>query len=256
MNRLGHGPVKLEELVNQTANPAELNCAVDERDFFCYLRVENRFDLLREALRSIPEFWPLVTIMDNSPAGAGPHDVPLLGALYRPSVPLTFTQSHNWFFADARRRGAKFMIWMHSDACAMNYGHLRLLDFVRNHCVGKRKWGVVWTYYDSLAAVNLDMIDDVGGYDTVFPKYLCDNDHSYRMRLRGWETIDTGIHTDHLGSQTILSDPQLRFTNDLVHRLSAIYYQEKWGAGVDQERYEIPFNRPDLFPSLKPVGVW
>ena len=248
------GPTHLESFANPSTNPADLDCIISEpSDFRVYMRVQNRLDLLERAVDSIPEFWPLLTIMDNSVNGLG---AALPCAFYQPPVPLTFTQSHNFFFKNARERGARFIIWMHSDAEAVNNGHLRLLDFVRTQCIGKRKWGVVWTFYDSIAAVNLDMIDDVGGYDTVFPKYLCDNDHTYRMRLAGWETIDTGIYTDHLGSQTIKSDPQLAFTNSLVHQLDAAYYRTKWGGDPDHERFTFPFNRPDLFPNLKPVGVW
>jgi hypothetical protein len=217
------------------------------------MRVENRFDLLRNAVASIPEFHDKLTIVDNSPEG-------LTGewpcAIFLPPVPLTFTQSHNWFFKDARARGAKFIIWMHSDAIAVDGGHLKLLEFARKCNEEGRKWYTIWTNYDSLAAVNLDAIDDVGGYDWHIPKYMCDNDLTYRMKLRGWEAIDTGIYTTHLGSQTIKSDPRLRHINDIVHGLSAQYYVQKWGGMPEREVFTTPFNRPHWFKDLKPVGVW
>lgn len=245
----------LEHLVNPSTDPDELDCALG-RDFHVYLRVQNRPDLLLNAINSVPEFHRHMTVMDNSPDQVTDRLPPGID-VFRPPVPLTFTQSHNWFFQDARNRDCNFMVWMHSDASSVNNGHLRLVDFVRKHCVGKRKWGLAWTFYDSLAAVNLEMIDDVGGYDTVFPKYLCDNDHTYRMRVRGWETIDTGIHTEHIGSSTIKSDARLRFTNDIVHQIDSHYYRAKWGGDPDKEQFQVPFNRPDVFgDSLKPVGVW
>lgn len=219
-------------------------------DFRCYIRTENRFDLLAKAVASIPEFHDLLTIVDNSPDG-------LTGtwpcAVWRPPVPLTFTQSHNWWFADARKKGAQFIVWMHGDAEAVDRGHLRLLEVTRKCEV---KWGTIFTSYDALATVNLDAIDAVGHYDVHFEKYCCDCDLYYRFALEGWQCIDSGIVTKHIGSATITSDPQLYFTNKIIHSHAFDYYFRKWGGDPGEERYRIPFNRPELFPTLKPVGVW
>ena len=221
-------------------------------EFFVYMRVENRPDLLKRAVHSIPEFWNLLTIVDNSdveyriPDGrliTGICDgLPVGITVMRPPVPLTFTQSHNWFYQDAKQRGAKFILWMHTDAEALDGGHLRLLELARKYTAEGRKWGLIWTNYDSLCALNLDMIADVGGYDTVFPKYFCDNDHTRRMRLAGWETIDSGIATMHIGSQTIKSDPVLNFLNAQTFDLYRDYYVKKWGGEPDHEKYTVPFN--------------
>jgi glycosyltransferase involved in cell wall biosynthesis len=242
LGKVGH--VWLPELVNPSIDPAELNCgitAIGESDFRVYMRVENRRDLLDKAIASIPEFWPLLSVVDNSPDGMC-EGLPSEITIMRGPVPLTFTQSHNWFYKDAKDKGAKFIIWMHTDAEAVNFGHLRLLDFVRTQCIGKRKWGLVWTNYDSLCALNLDMIAEVGGYDTVFPKYFCDNDHTRRMRLAGWETIDSSIDTKHIGSQSILSDPRAKFLNDVTFPLYQQYYMKKWGGPVDHETFTSPFD--------------
>ena len=40
-----------------------------ESDYRVYLRVENRPDLLSKAIDSIKEFWPVLTILDNTPEG-------------------------------------------------------------------------------------------------------------------------------------------------------------------------------------------
>ena len=121
-------------------------------DFYVYIRVENRFDLLEKAVDSIPEFHRLLTIVDNSPNTAPGFWKIWPCAVYRPPVPLTFTQSHNWWFADAKAKGAKFIIWMHADAEAVDGGHLKLLEAARTET---RKWYTLWTNYDSMAAVNL-----------------------------------------------------------------------------------------------------
>lgn len=241
-------PTHLEHLVNPSIDPSELNCGIGsgDSDFYVYMRAENRPDLVEKAVNSIPELWPLLTFVDNSPGGLKlSADFPVTP--HRFPIPLRFTDTHNWFFKNAKERGAKFLIWMHMDAEAVDNGHLRLLDFVRNHCVGKRKWGLVWTYYDTIAAVNLEMIEDVGGYDPVFEKYFADNDHTRRMRLRGWETIDTGIKTKHVGSQTIKSDPKLLFLNDVTFPIYQQYYRRKWAGEPENEKYDVPFGREDLF---------
>ena len=222
-------------------------------DFYVYIRVENRFDLLRKAVDSIPEFHDLLTIVDNSPDGLT-GEWPCF--IYRPPVPLTFTQSHNWFFKNAADSGAKFIIWMHADAEAVDGGHLQLLDIARTCNDAKHKWYTIWTNYDSLAAVNLAAIAEVGGYDTHIEKYNCDNDLTWRMRVAGWDAIPTGIYTKHIGSSTIKSDSRLEFTCGIVHELSNTYYVRKWGGLPEHEQYRVPFNRPDFFTDLKPVGVW
>ena len=215
-------------------------------DFRVYMRVENRRDLLDRAVASIPEFWPFLSIVDNSVDNSpdGMCDgLPEGITIMRGPVPLTFTQSHNWFFKDAKQKGARFVIWMHTDAEAVDGGHLRLLELARQCVTADRRWGVIWTNYDSLAVVNLDMIAEIGGYDTVFPKYFCDNDHIRRMRLAGWETISSGIHTMHIGSQTIKSDPELAFLNSITFPLYRQYYIAKWGGEPHHETYQHPFNR-------------
>ena len=218
---------------------ADLN--LTHSDFRVYMRVENRRDLLDKAIASIPEFWPLLTVVDNSPDGMC-DGLPDGITVMRGPVPLTFTQSHNWFYQDAKQRGAKFILWMHTDAEAIDGGHLRLLELARQYTAEGRKWGLIWTIYDSLCALNLEMIADVGGYDTIFPKYFCDNDHTRRMRLAGWETIDSGINTNHIGSQSILSDPKAKFLNDVTFPLYRQYYIRKWGGEPDRETFTVPFN--------------
>ena len=213
-----------------------------ESDYRVYLRTENRPDLLRKAVDSIKEFWPVLTIVDNSPESFVKAEEFTGATVFSPIIPLTFTQSHNFFFKDAKERGAKFIIWMHNDAEAVDGGHLKLLELARRYTAEGRKWGLIWTNYDSIAAVNLAMIDDVGGYDTVFPKYFCDNDHTRRMQLTGWETISSGIHSNHLGSQTIKSDPDLTFMNTATFDLYKDYYVKKWGGEPEHETYPIPFN--------------
>lgn len=223
-------------------------------DFRVYMQHRNRADLLHNAVASIREFWPLLTIVDNSPDGLV-GDWP--GTISKPPVPLTFTQTHNWFFADAKAKRASFILWMHSDAVAVDGGHLKLLDLTRRFLGEGRRFHTVWTNYDSLASVSLESVEAVGGYDPCIRKYMADCDLHYRMRLAGYDCIQSDItNTVHLGSQTIKSDPRLRAVNDIVHGLDRQYYIAKWGGDVGRETFSAPFNRPQWFKSLKPTGVW
>jgi hypothetical protein len=223
-------------------------------DYLVYMQHRNRADLLRNAVNSIREFWPLITIVDNSPEGLK-GEWP--GTIWRPPSSLTFTQTHNWFFQDAKERGARFIVWMHSDAVVAGDSHLMLVEFTRKCIADGRKFHTIWTNYDSLATVDLDSIDEVGGYDPCIRKYMADCDLHYRMRVAGYECIQSDItNIVHLGSQTIKSDPKLRCVNDVVHGLDRQYYIAKWGGDIGKETFKVPFNRPHWFKDLKPTGVW
>jgi hypothetical protein len=218
------------------------------------MRVENRFDLLRNAVNSIPQFHSLLTIVDNSPGGLT-GDWPC--TVWRPPVPMNFSDTHNWFFKDAKDKAARFIIWMHADAVSVDDGHLHLLEFTRSAISEGRKFHTIWTNYDSLASVDLVSVDEVGGYDPCIRKYMADCDLHYRMRLAGYECIQSPItSTIHLGSQTIKSDPRLRCVNDVVHGLDRQYFIAKWGGDHGKEVFTVPFNRPHWFKDLKPTGVW
>jgi len=88
-----------------------------------------------------------------------------------------------------------------------------------------RKWGVVFTNYDALLAMNTAVIDDVGLWDWALIWYESDIDWYYRVKLAGYEIIDTGIHVEHDYSMTIKSDPEINFINSIVHPLATEYFK-------------------------------
>jgi hypothetical protein len=183
----------------------------------------------------------------------GVPNLPLPVDVFTPPVPLSFTQSQNYFFRDARRdKEAKFMMWLHSD-CHLPPGAAdKMVKRVRELYAEGRKWGVAFSYYDIFSAVNLSMVDEVGGYDTNIFSYVGDKDFYRRVQLAGWELINTEIEVEaikagHLGSQTIQSDPKLSFLNGITQTMADYYYQCKWGAEAGSEVFTVPFARPDLF---------
>lgn len=229
-----------------------------QTDFAAYIPVVNRFDLLAQAVLSIPDLHDDLTIIDNSPNrtilstdtnSCSSITLPPSTRIFRSSIPLTYTQSLNWALADCICRNRHFLINVHSDAVISNPAAAnQLLSQVRQWHQEGRRWGIAWTHYDILAVFNPVAVRDVGGWDTTFSAYFCDNDMTRRLTIAGWECLNTGIEgVDHVGSATINSDHRLQFLNAQTFGLYRQYYVQKWGGGPGEEQFEFPFNRPDLF---------
>jgi hypothetical protein len=210
-------------------------------DYRAYIFHVNREDLLQKAVASARDLWKELTVVDNSTNGLE-VPIPYVHVL-RPTVPLTAIQSINFAMMNTRTQGAKIAIWMHSDAEAHPGSCLALVEYARRMNVEGRKWGTLFTNYDALAALNTELIDTVGLWDTTFHSYFGDNDYYRRIRLAGYECIDTGIPVYHTASQTINSDPELRFRNSITFPLYQAYYVAKYGGSPGNETYSTPFNR-------------
>ncbi len=209
-------------------------------DFQAYIFHVNREDLLDKAVASVRDLWSDLTVVDNSVDGLS-HPYPYI-RIHRPSVPLSATQSLNYALTDSRRHGAQICITMHEDAEAMEGSAAELLALTRQMCAENRKWGIIFTNYDSLSAQNTDAIEEVGLWDTFFSGYFGDNCQYRRLELAGYEKINTNIQVKHIGSQTIHSDPKLAFLNSMTFPLYAMYYEAKWGGPPGGERFSKPFN--------------
>jgi len=221
-------------------------------DFHAYIPYINRPDLLKRAVDSVPELWHNLTVVDNSDYGVD-TELPDSVEVFVPPVPLSFSQSQNFFFRDAKwNRNCRFIVWLHNDCEIPQGAAQQLIERVRDYYAEGRKWGVCFTYYDILSAVNLDMIDEVGGYDTNIFSYKSDQDMYRRVQLAGWELVNTEIEVEaikagHVGSQTIRSDERLNLINGVTQTMAAFYYESKWLGDAGYEKTDIPFARPDLF---------
>lgn len=209
-------------------------------DFSAFIPHVYREDLLRRAVASVPEYHENLSIIDNSPYGLFDN---YRVSIFRPPVPLTCSQTFNLIMRITRERGQKICIWMHSDAEAGPGVAEALLSFVRQYTAEGREWGVLWTYYDTLCALNTELLDVIGDWDTTLPQYYCDTDWYYRVKLAGWECIDTNL-TDvkHEGSATINSSPFRKLHNSVTFPLYRQYYLSKWGGDPGQEKFTRPFN--------------
>lgn len=214
-------------------------------DFHVYIPYINRPDLLRRCVDSIPSLHDNLTILDNSSEGL---PIEFYCWSHQPSVPLSFSQSQNFFLSDALNRGCDFYLWLHVDIKIPEGVFPAFLDKARS--LKGTRWGALYTYYDTCCAMNTLAVKDVGGYDPAIRAYKSDQDFYHRMRLKGWETLESNLmvkelEANHLGSQSIRSDPRLAHLNGIIQQLDALYYRAKWGGDAGQEVYSTPFNLPE-----------
>lgn len=199
----------------------------------------NRRDLLEKAVRSAQCPGVEVNVLDNSD---GPS-MSLQGIYRRPTVPLTAAQTLNWMqkIASADSSYGPFYLWMHNDAEAAGDSVQRLAAMAHAYTVQGRKWGVIFTNYDALAAYNTAAFDDVGPWDTFLEQYCTDNDMYRRLRLAGYEMINSDLPVKHEGSRTINSDPLYRLKVNLMYPCRQEYYRVKWGGDPGHETFDTPF---------------
>ena len=93
-------------------------------------------------------------------------------------------------------------------------------------------------------------VDAVGWYDDsggFYPAYCEDCDYGRRMDLAGVRRLNVpGAGGEHLGSQTVRSDPRLQWHNRRTHAAGIRYYCEKWGGPPGKETFTLPFGRMPL----------
>ena len=101
-------------------------------------------------------------------------------------------------------------------------------------------------------------LKEVGTFDeNIFPAYLEDSDHFYRLRLSG--AIATGfpdvkfIHGEppNYGSSTINTNDKYQKANGITHGRNFEYYFKKWGGRGGEEIFKNPFN-----DSSKSIKFW
>lgn len=197
----------------------------------------NRPDLLEKALASVGRVNDVQTLVLNNSGTP-------LNVLYQrePPVPLTFAQTQNWMLKMAEELNAPFYLFMHSDAEAVGDTVLRLVSMAKALTVQGKRWGTIFTNYDALAAFNTEAMRAIGGWDTMLEWYHSDIDTYYRLRLAGYELIESGLPVKHEPSQTLKADPLLKLKIDLMAPCRSEYYRRKWGGEAHHEVYERPFN--------------
>ena len=226
----------------------------DFQNFKAFIPFVNRPDLLEKAVASMMELSPHLSIIDNSQDGLDPAKWPC--PIIRPSVPLQVSQTLNFIFRLTREAGCGICVYMHGDGAAQPGTCLELVEKAKQATLEGRKWGLIFTLYDILFALNMDLLKRVGDWDVNIPWYKADQDYYRRITLAGLECVEGGMgdRVSHFSSATIRSDERLNFLNSINHHLAHQFYLAKWGGECGEELWTVPFNRPDLFKDARLGG--
>jgi GT2 family glycosyltransferase len=115
---------------------------------------------------------------------------------------------------------------------------------------------VMYAHGHNCFAITRYGLTTVGNFDeNIYPAYLEDCDHDYRVKLAGVKTANIPdvdiIHGEAptFGSTTIYSNPIFSQRNAITHGNNFKYYFAKWGGINGEEKFTHPFN--DLGLDLK-----
>jgi len=201
-----------------------------------FIPYKNRFDLLLKAVASVPRRGIYGPVVINNSGG----NIDVTCPVVVPPDPLTFVQTQNLMLKIATERNVPFYFFMHSDAEAGPDTVEKLYEMAMREC-STRKWGVIFTNYDALAAFNTAAFDTIAGWDTMLSWYCADNDAYRRLRLAGYLTLESNLLVHHEPSQPRNSDPVIRRQVDLEIPFRERYYAAKWGGQPGAETFEIPW---------------
>lgn len=103
------------------------------------------------------------------------------------------------------------------------------------------KWFVNGPYERSVFAIHRKCIEKVGYFDEeIYPAFMEDDDYYYRINLvdsRLYRSVDKAFEPEIKRKRTSTTrKPELD-----IYGKNYAYYVKKWGGGVGQETYKIPF---------------
>ncbi len=203
-----------------------------------FIPYRNRPDLLEKAVASVPRRMTTEPIVLNNSG----HPIDIRATVIEPPVPLSFTQTQNFMLKLAKERRWPFYMWMHCDAEAGPDTVDQLYKMAMSQCLSNPKWAVIYTHYDIFCAYSTAAFDAVGGYDTNFFDYASDCDVYRRLRLAGYELLESGLPVKHEGSATLKSDAFENFRVGVQVDYRTHYYTAKWGGNTGEEKYMQPWN--------------
>jgi len=205
-----------------------------------------RMDLLHRAVESIRPLWPHTVVIDNSEERLlrGSAWLRQRVRVYEPPVPFTVPQKFNYLQELAAGSGCDVYLHMHDDGEAEPGSAELFLRKVEELVRSGRKWGIAYTNYDVLSAINMAAVRVVGPWDPTFVQYFSDNDYYWRLHAAGFEHVWTGIPVKHYGSSSTQSHAYRKAVFNAVFPLHHRYYRRKWGGPWFKEQTRIPF-KPD-----------
>lgn len=224
---------------------------------FLGIPVLNRLDLLERCLERIDVPADILIVNNNSvDAGfrSGLRDLAARHCLER---------RHGLEVHDQERNLGVAASWNYILAAGLGWGHELVfigsndtfvhpgsLAAARARIRDSREDELIWHVHAwNFFAIHTRAVARVGWFDENFyPAYCEDEDYTYRCdALSGQRRVILhlpNLGAEHLGSQTILSDPEYRTLNDGTHLgWNQRYYREKWGGPPHEERFRTPFDQ-------------
>ncbi|MCB0311058.1 MAG: hypothetical protein KDD42_07475 [Bdellovibrionales bacterium] len=225
------------------------------KKFAIYIPYVSSLETLSTALGSVKSLAKFVTIIDNSDS-EDPALYELGINVFRPPVPLGFSQTQNLMREMAFANYLDFYLFMHSDAESQENSAEKLVQLASD---SPMDWGVIYTNYDALCALNCSAVRKVGAWDwRGLDWYFADCDYYRRIELAGFQIIRSGLPVAHRPSRTISSDSHLQHVIELKNRIAHIYYIFKWGGAPGQESFTIPFDGKSIeaLKKMLPPGLF
>lgn len=224
----------------------------------------NRGDLLERLIESIDYPVELLYIVDNSEGKDDSvrevvetlnveHEFIQRVDIARTEHNLGVAGSWNHIMSVMQDKGLSYSLIVGNDMM-FNPGELEKIDtFVKANA---HDHVIMFAHaYNAFAVTPLNL-KIVGTFDeNIYPAYLEDCDHFYRVTLAGAKSVNipnvSPLHGEapSFGSSTIYSNRKWRELNGTTHGNNFLYYRRKWGGNNGEEKFVNPFN--DLTKDLK-----
>lgn len=218
---------------------------------FLGIPVLNRLDLLAQAVERVDHPAEVLIVNNNTADRGFDAGLAALAAAHglriaQPGRNLGVAASWNLILRTAGELGHA-VAFIGSNDTLLKPGTLEAVwTRIENSDADELIWHAhSWNFF----AIHTGIVPRVGWFDENFyPAYKEDQDYSYRCRLAGVKRVGLflpRLEPEHLGSQTIRSDPEYGTRNNHTHYFwNRPYYLRKWGGDVYEERFQTPFDDP------------
>lgn len=229
-----------------------------DRNYKVFIPHVNRPDFTHRAIESLmPTVRNKIVVIDNSDNQdfggviSGTHYTAKGWSntieVIKPTYPLLFSQTMNLMQKIAIHDDLAFFIFMHNDAVATQERIDKLFEMVEQGFTSIPDWAVVFTLYDLMCAYRTSAIEDIGKWDVTFPQYFADNDYFRRVRLKGYQCLESGGEgMEHEVSATVRNDLARWWANEHGFSLYKELYKKKWGGYSDEETFDKPYDKLPL----------
>lgn len=195
-------------------------------------------ELLQKSINSVKDAFPNIIVTN--------HSEQLLEVEYatviEPPVPLSFSQSMNWFKKMSLEKEDDYFLWAHTDMIAPDGSAQQFKEYIEANF--NINWGIFFTSYDILSAYHTKNLENINWDTRMFPNYFADNDYHRLVNLAGLEIKYSGIKVIHEngGSSTIKNKDLWHKQHTVNFPLHKEAYKGKWGNYPPDEIFKTPFN--------------